>query len=408
MWTSLGLGTSWTDDAYAKLYGEQYGFTPAIGVKIDSEVVSENCYKQLCGNVSGTTGNAEANNGLEGTLWIYTLGWDPTLANTRPVLPSSSWPSPTDPNAGKWAQANRAKCRDNWDYGGTFGYQRWGYAWLVNRRVLYNGGEIKVGSDMLDETDGYQRPEGIAEMFTTATTAYNYPTAPIVPVDYARANYRFYHKLADRPSIVQAGRRAGFAFHAEPYESPHDGNTAGKVNLVAKYGRNSTTGSSENLIIGDGASPRGTSNLYPLVLTTIRCVEHFQGGPITRNNGLNHEVEPEPWIEINSVDARALGIVDGQKVRVVTARGDSDAGSTRMPVPPTSPGGFGGKNYTARVGSGISSGQRVGPGVVAIPWHWGEKGLSTGSRANDLTIDAYDANTQIPEYKACLCRIEPA
>jgi len=44
--------------------------------------------------------------------------------------------------------------------------------------------------------------------------------------------------------------------------------------------------------------------------------------------------------------------------------------------------------------------------VVAIPWHWGEKGLSTGSRANDMCIDAGDANTVIPEYKACLCRIE--
>ena len=48
------------------------------------------------------------------------------------------------------------------------------------------------------------------------------------------------------------------------------------------------------------------------------------------------------------------------------------------------------------------------PGVVAIPWHWGERGLSKGSRANDLCIDAWDANTMIPEYKACLCKIEKA
>ena len=56
--------------------------------------------------------------------------------------------------------------------------------------------------------------------------------------------------------------------------------------------------------------------------------------------------------------------------------------------------------------AGLAANQRVGKGVVAIPWHWGEKGLSTGSRANDLCIDAGDANTTIPESKACLCRIE--
>ena len=65
-----------------------------------------------------------------------------------------------------------------------------------------------------------------------------------------------------------------------------------------------------------------------------------------------------------------------------------------------------GKGFRARVGAGLTSSQRVGPGVVAIPWHWGEKGLSTGSRANDLCIDATDANSVIPEYKACLCRLE--
>ena len=58
-----------------------------------------------------------------------------------------------------------------------------------------------------------------------------------------------------------------------------------------------------------------------------------------------------------------------------------------------------GLGFRAKVGVGASSGQRVAPGVVAIPWHWGEKGLSTGSRANDVCIDAGDANTWIPEIR---------
>jgi hypothetical protein len=40
----------------------------------------------------------------------------------------------------------------------------------------------------------------------------------------------------------------------------------------------------------------GSASNFPLVLTTIRCVEHFQGGPITRNNWLNVELEPEPGL----------------------------------------------------------------------------------------------------------------
>ena len=65
-----------------------------------------------------------------------------------------------------------------------------------------------------------------------------------------------------------------------------------------------------------------------------------------------------------------------------------------------------GSGFRARVGTGLATGQKVGTGVVAIPWHWGEQGLSTGSRANDLCIDAGDANSMIPESKACLCSIE--
>ncbi|MEM2024397.1 MAG: molybdopterin dinucleotide binding domain-containing protein, partial [Candidatus Caldarchaeum sp.] len=44
--------------------------------------------------------------------------------------------------------------------------------------------------------------------------------------------------------------------------------------------------------------------------------------------------------------------------------------------------------------------------VVAMPWHWGFKGLSTGPIANNITIDAVDLHGNIPETKVCLCRVE--
>jgi formate dehydrogenase major subunit len=162
-----------------------------------------------------------------------------------------------------------------------------------------------------------------------------------------------------------------------------------------------------------GANPTvpGTVTDFPLVLTSIRCVEHFQGGPTTRNNSWNVEAEPVPWVELNSKDAARYGIKDGDWVDVITARSNSGSDQANRTVKASDHPEIGAKTgwargFKARVGVGLQSNQRVAEGVVAIPWHWGDKGLSTGSRANDLCIDAWDANSQIPEYKACLCKIQ--
>jgi formate dehydrogenase major subunit len=45
---------------------------------------------------------------------------------------------------------------------------------------------------------------------------------------------------------------------------------------------------------------------------------------------------------------------------------------------------------------------------VAMPWHWGFKGLSTGASANELTMDAVDVSANIPETKVCLVKVEKA
>lgn len=415
-WSDLGkyVGLS----AYDVIWGGQYGYTPAVGVRMDTEAVASKAYIQMNTNCQ-SAGGIDANGVDGGTLWIYTQAYNTSTSNQLPTLPGGVLDGT---NTGVWQDPIRAKSRDNFDYGNVKGFQRWGYAWLVNRRVLYNNGEINDGAGgLLDNSDGFQRPEGIASIFTTRHAASTWPAGTGV-VDYARGNYRFYHKLADRALTgvaAQTGKVEGFSFHAEPYESPYDGARPGLPNLVAKYGHNSGAGATEgtkNLIVKTGgfqgrdATPAGwdpsavgTSADYPLVLTTIRCVEHFQGGPITRNNWHNVEIEPEPWIELSSYDANRYGIKHGDMVKIVTARTESYASDS---IESEFPRALEGQGYRARVGVGLKDNQRVGEGVVAIPWHWGDRGLSTGSRANDLCIDAWDANTQIPEYKACLCRIE--
>ncbi|MCL4079383.1 molybdopterin-dependent oxidoreductase [Coriobacteriia bacterium Es71-Z0120] len=334
-----------------------------------SEVVAENIFKEMASPLDAASGPA-------GTLWIYSGNGSASgyNTNTDDVQPSVG--------AG-WGKANRAKSR-NGDLAGTsLQYPRYGWAWLLNRRIFYNNGELSG-----DVADVFVAPGYLARLFVNNTN---------LLADWSGL-YRKYSTLADTPDTgigdphILPGR---FPAYTEPYESP-------RPDLVARWGKNTANGSSLLSTVGV-TTPVGTVDQYPLVLTTIRCVEHFQGGPITRNNPWNVEMEPEPWIELNSVDALKYGIKDGDYVNVITARSNSTGDEEGR----TTVSGWA-KGFKARVGVGTLANQRVAPGVVAIPWHWGDRGLGTGSRANDLCIDSWDANTKIPEYKVCLCRIEKA
>lgn len=391
---AVGITGSGLRPVYKKLYGDQYGWTP--GEVFDAEAVAEKGYEQMFTDTRGTDG---------GTLWICTLGWQPTLGATQSSIP--------------WTKTNRSKERNGSDMAdsspsgrGNRLFTNWGYSWLVNRRVLYNQAgtaAMAVERDVPgDQTDGYQTPDKIGRLFVPVSYA-----APTAPIDYAHLNYRFIHTLADKPDVSYSlgsihkfpGRLPS---HTEPYETPHDGTVAGKSNLTATWGRNTKGGGALDLVLegtpiaGLGRPGDPATTLYPLVLTTIRCVEHFQGGPITRNNWWNVEAEPQPWIEINSTDALEAGIKNGDMVKIITARTDTFADDE---IESEYPRALYGDGFIARVGTGLPKDQRVGRGVVAIPWHWGDRGLSAGSRANDLTVDAGDPNTYIPEYKACLCRL---
>jgi anaerobic selenocysteine-containing dehydrogenase len=331
--------------------------------------------------------------GVSGTPtsgWTEVSGEAVTLSGTTAVTLAYKASVPAEV---KWTKANRAKSRLGApEYAHTsLQYPRYGWAWLFNRRILYNNSEVPG-----DVADVFVAPAYMARLFVINTNTL---------ADWSTM-FRTYSTLADMPDTgtgpggvhKHPGR---FPAYTEPYESPYDGTVAGRPNLVAIWGRNTSGGTANNLIFS--STVRGEAKDFPLVLTTIRCVEHFQGGPITRNNPWNVEAEPEPWVEINSVDALKYGIKDGDYVNVITARSNSTTqqeGRSRVT-------GWA-KGFKARVGVGTLANQRVAPGTVAIPWHWGESGLSTGSRANDLCIDAWHANTRIPEYKVCLCRIEKA
>nr|WP_269447042.1 molybdopterin dinucleotide binding domain-containing protein [Caldimicrobium thiodismutans] len=65
------------------------------------------------------------------------------------------------------------------------------------------------------------------------------------------------------------------------------------------------------------------SNQYPFILVTVRKLEHYNIGSMTRRCQTLMELYPEPVIDLNPEDAKRLGILEGAKVKVWNERGEA-------------------------------------------------------------------------------------
>lgn len=114
---------------------------------------------------------------------------------------------------------------------------------------------------------------------------------------------------------------------------------------------------------------------YPLILTSGRVVYQYLSGNQTRRIGFLVQQCPEPYVEIHPETAAKLKINDGERVKVVSRRGEGV--------------------FPALVV------RTIRPDTIFIPYHWGEE-----LAANQLTNPALDPTSKIPEFKACAARIE--
>ncbi len=299
-----------------------------------------------------------------GTLWIYSSGspsfksgWDD--ANTVPVSDLVGVPGATNPTP------NRAQSR-NTTPGTAYLYSDWGHAWLLNRRVFYNRGRVPG-----DVTDLFVAPDKVARIFVHQND-WSTPT----PVEYS-IFYRAYSKLAEN--------YGGTPIHEEPKETP-------RPDLAVTY-------PSKGI---DSVLSYGNVSQFPLVLTTVRYVEHYQGGLMSRNVPYLTELVPEPILEINSADAARYGLANGGLAYIRTAR-SIWAKNNGVSDPYLHNYGWVGPFRVRVIGSRDK--QRAPQGVVVVPFHWGSKGLNQGPSANLLTNEAQDPNTFMPESKSCLCAV---
>jgi formate dehydrogenase major subunit len=116
------------------------------------------------------------------------------------------------------------------------------------------------------------------------------------------------------------------------------------------------------------------SEEYPFFLNTGRQMYHWHTGTMTRRaQGLDSR-EPVPVVEICPSDAEALGVTEGETVRVSSRRG--------------------------AVLIGVRISDRQAPGQVFIPMHFRE------AAANLLSNPALDPYAKIAEFKVSAVRIE--
>ncbi|HEX9646721.1 MAG TPA: formate dehydrogenase subunit alpha [Alphaproteobacteria bacterium] len=137
---------------------------------------------------------------------------------------------------------------------------------------------------------------------------------------------------------------------------------------------------------------------YPLILTSGRLVEYEGGGDESRSNPWLAELQQHMFAEVNPFDANNAGFKDGDDVWVEGPEG----GRVKVMAMVT---------------------ERVGRGVVFMPFHFGGHWMGEDQRAkyppgsdpyvlgeasNTAQTYGYDSVTAMQETKATLCRIYPA
>jgi formate dehydrogenase major subunit len=284
--------------------------------------------------------------------------------------------------SGMWTEAGaQIQRRGTEDPSGMGVYPNWAWSWPANRRVLYNRASCDAdgkpwdperkqiwwneaqqtwtGNDVPDfKPDSHPKdhmgpfimnPEGVGRLF-----------API-------------GVLADGP----------FPEHYEPIESP-------TKNLFHPA-------QSNNPLVKKFKTPYdkfGDPAEYNIVCTTYRLTEQYHYW--TKNNPMNVQLIPEPFVEIPVELALEKGIKGTDVVKVISARGTYIAKAF----------------VTRRLKPLMIDGKKVYP--IGLPIHQGYRGITEDegrdarTPANLLTPAVTDPNAHTPESKGFLVKLEKA
>ena len=278
--------------------------------------------------------------------------------------------------SGSWTTAgNMMARRDNADPTGIGNTLNWAWAWPANRRVLYNRASCDVNGKPFNpkrKLIGWNGTAwGGADVPDMAPTlAPETGAGPFIMNPEGVARFFAKKGMAEGP----------FPEHYEPFDTPLGYNPMHPKNPKA-------TNSPAARVFKPIWDTFGKADEFPHVGTTYRLTEHFHYW--TKHALLNAITQPEQFVEIGEALAQSLGIAAGDMVKVSSKRGYIKARAV----------------VTKRIKPMTIEGKPVHH--VGIPIHWGFKGVTkSGFLANTLTPFVGDGNTNTPEFKTFLVKVE--
>ena len=280
--------------------------------------------------------------------------------------------------AGSWtAQGNQMGRRDNSDPTGIGNTLNWAWAWPANRRILYNRASCDTKGKPFDPT---------RKLVAWNGTTWSGADVPDFKADEPPENgmgpFIMLAEGVARFFARDAMAEGPFPEHYEPFESPighnpmHPNNPRAFNNPAAR-------------MFANDRKKLGKKEEYPHVATSYRLTEHFHYW--TKHARLNAIIQPEQFVEIGEELGKEIGVVHGDRVRVSSKRGYIVAKAV----------------VTKRIKALIIDGKKTHQ--VGLPIHFGFKGLTKpGYLINTLTPTVGDANSQTPEFKSFLVKVEKA
>jgi formate dehydrogenase major subunit len=284
--------------------------------------------------------------------------------------------------SGMWTEAGpQIQRRGTDDPSGLGIYPNWAWSWPANRRVLYNRASCDPGGKPWD-------PERKQVWWNEAQQTWAGNDVPDFkpdsnPKDHMGPfimNPEGVGRLFAPIGVIADGP---FPEHYEPIESPI------KNPLHPDQ--------SNNPLVKKFSTPFdkfGTPDEYGIVCTTYRLTEHYHYW--TKNNPMNVQLIPEPFVEIPVELAQEKGIIGTDKIKVISARGTYIAKAF----------------VTRRLRPMMIDGKKVYQ--VGLPIHQGFRGIiedehrDARTPANLLTPAVADPNAHTPETKGFLVKIEKA
>lgn len=280
--------------------------------------------------------------------------------------------------AGCWTSAgNQMGRRDNSDPTGIGQTLNWAWAWPANRRILYNRASCDTKGKPWDPTrklvgwNGTNWAGADIPDFKADEPPEN-GMGPFIMLAEGVARFFSRDAMAEGP----------FPEHYEPFETPVGHNPMHPTNARA------TSNPVGRMFPGDRAK-LGKVAEFPHVATSYRLTEHFHYW--TKHARLNAILQPEQFVEIGEDLGKEIGVAHGDRVKVSSKRGHIVAKAV----------------VTKRIKALIIDGKKTHQ--VGLPIHFGFKGVTKpGYLINTLTPTVGDGNSQTPEFKSFLVKVEKA